>query len=67
MWLRHVPPRVESCSASSGVKRAAILLAISRYQDSTSFITSQEEWMSMSNDMGAVDTTKLISAVSTCR
>ncbi len=48
-------------------KRAAILLAISRYRDSTSFVTSREEWLSMSGDMGGVDTTRLISAVSTCR
>jgi hypothetical protein len=48
-------------------KRAAILLAISRYRDSTSYVTSREEWMSMGGEMGGVDTTRLISAVSTCR
>jgi hypothetical protein len=51
----------------AGDKRAAILLAISRYRDSTSFITSQQEWLTMSSQMGAVDTTRLISAVSSCR
>jgi hypothetical protein len=50
-----------------GDKWAAILLAISRYRDRTSFITSQEAWLSMSTEMGAVDTTKLITAVSSCR
>jgi len=49
-----------------GDKRAAILLAISRYRDSTSFATSREEWISMSSEMGGVDTLKLISAVSSC-
>ena len=41
----------------SGQKRAAILTAISRYRDSTSFTTTREEWLSMSRDMGGVDTT----------
>jgi len=50
----------------AGDKRAAILLAISRYRDSTSYVTSREDWMSMGAEMGGVDTTKLISAVSTC-
>lgn len=56
-----------SPDVKQGDKRAAILLAISRYRDSTSFITSREEWMSMSSEMGGVDTTRLISAVSNCR
>jgi len=56
-----------SPSVRDGDKRAAILLAISRYRDSTSYITSHEEWVSMSTEMAGVDTTKLISAVSSCR
>ena len=56
-----------SRAVPDGDKRAAILLAISRYRDTTSFITSQEAWLSMSTEMGAVDTTKLITAVSSCR
>lgn len=48
-------------------KRAAILLAISRYRDSTSYITSQEEWTSMAHDMGHVDTLDVRSATSDCR
>lgn len=56
-----------SPSVRDGDKRAAILLAIARYRDSTSYITSHEEWVSMSTEMAVVDTTKLISAVSSCR
>ena len=48
-------------------KRATILLAISRYKDTTSFIKPQEEWLSMSSEMEGVDTTRLVSAVSSCR
>src|SRR5207244_2275285 len=33
-------------------KRAAILLALSRYRDTTSYLTSQEEWVAMSSEMG---------------
>ena len=55
-----------SPGVKEGDKRAAILLAISRYRDSTSFATSREEWISMSSEMGGVDTLKLISAVSSC-
>jgi hypothetical protein len=51
----------------TGNKRAAILLAISRYRDSTSYVTSREEWISMAGEMGGVDTTRLISAVPNCR
>ena len=56
-----------SPSVTNGGKRAAILLALSRYRDSTSFIASREDWLSMSSEMGGVDTTRLISAVSNCR
>jgi hypothetical protein len=56
-----------SPAVKEGDKRAAILLAMSRYRDSTSYITSREEWISMSSEMGGVDTTRLISAVSSCR
>jgi hypothetical protein len=48
-------------------KRAAILLAVSRYRDTTSFVTSREEWLSMSSEMGGVDTTKLVIPASRCR
>ena len=51
----------------SGQKRAAILTAISRYRDSTSFTTTREEWLSMSRDMGGVDTLRLGSGISDCR
>lgn len=47
-------------------KRAAILLALSRYRDTTSFTTSREEWLSMSREMGAVDTTRLITVSARC-
>ncbi|HEX7980107.1 MAG TPA: hypothetical protein VF461_15970 [Gemmatimonadaceae bacterium] len=56
-----------SPSVKEGDKRAAILLAISRYRDSTSYAMSREEWIGMSGEMGGVDTLRLISAVSRCR
>ena len=66
--MAHVVSDVlASRAVPNGDKRAAILLAISRYRDTTSFITSQEEWLSMSTEMGAVDTTRLNTAVSSCR
>jgi hypothetical protein len=51
----------------SGQKRATILTAIGRYRDSTSFTTTREEWLSMSRDMGGVDTTRLGSGLADCR
>ena len=51
----------------SGQKRAAILTAIGRYRDSTSFRTTREEWLSMSRDMGSVDTLRLGSGIPDCR
>jgi len=33
-------------------KRAAILIALGRYRDSTSFITTRTEWAEMSRAMG---------------
>lgn len=51
----------------AGQKRAAILTAIGRYRDSTSFTTTRDEWLSMSRDMGGVDTTRLGSGIANCR
>jgi hypothetical protein len=54
---------VSDVLASSAVapkaKRAAILAALARYRDDSSFTTSREEWMEMSRAMGGVDTTAL--------
>ena len=51
----------------SGRKRAEILTAISRYQDSTSFTTTRDEWIAMSRDMGGVDTTRVSTDSGDCR
>lgn len=39
-------------SMSPGEKRAEVLRAISRYRDSTSFVTTRAEWLEMSRAMG---------------
>ncbi|HKP16551.1 MAG TPA: hypothetical protein VJT85_10800 [Gemmatimonadaceae bacterium] len=51
----------------SSQKRNVILTAISRYKDSTSFTTSRADWLSMSRDMGGVDTTRVTRESSDCR
>ena len=49
-------------------KRTAILLAIARYRDSTSFVSSRDEWLTMSREMGGVDTTAIRAPAATdCR
>ena len=48
-------------------KRAAIRLALARYQDTTSFTTSRDEWLTMSREMGAVDTTVIGAEPGNCR
>jgi len=51
----------------SDQKRNVILTAMSRYKDSTSFTTTREEWLSMSRDMGGVDTTRVTTRSTDCR
>jgi hypothetical protein len=51
----------------TGQKRAAVLTAIAHYRDSTSFTTTRDEWLSMSRDMGGVDTTRLGAGTADCR
>ena len=51
----------------SGEKRAAILTALARYRDATAFTTTREEWLSMSRDMGGVDTTSVGASSADCR
>ncbi|MEO8334841.1 MAG: hypothetical protein ABI664_07705 [bacterium] len=41
-----------SPAIAPSAKRAAILIALGRYRDSTSFVTSRAEWMEMSRSMG---------------
>jgi hypothetical protein len=48
-------------------KRAAILLAIARYRDTTSFTTTREEWLTMSQEMGSVDTLAVGIGATDCR
>lgn len=48
-------------------KRTALLLALARYRDSTSFVTSREEWLGMSREMGGVDTTAIGAPATSCR
>ena len=55
-----------SRALSPGAKREAILLAMARYRDTTSFTTTREEWLDMSRSMGAVDTTQLVDPPARC-
>jgi hypothetical protein len=55
-----------SPGVTRGDKRAAILLALARYRDTTSFITSRDEWLEMSRQMGGVDTAAIGVPASIC-
>jgi hypothetical protein len=55
-----------SPTVSPPAKRAAILLAIARYRDTTSFVTTREEWLDMSRSMGSVDTTAALEPAPAC-
>jgi hypothetical protein len=51
----------------AGKKRAVILTALARYRDPTSFITTEEEWLTMSREMGVVDTARVGASTADCR
>jgi hypothetical protein len=51
---------------TADAKRDAILLAMARYRDTSSFVTSREDWLEMSRSMGTVDTAGLVEPATGC-
>jgi hypothetical protein len=55
-----------SPTLARGQKRAAILHALDRYRDATSYTTTLDEWRTMARGMGAVDTVAIEPAPAGC-
>jgi hypothetical protein len=56
-----------SPTLARGQKRAAILQALARYRDATSYTTTLDEWRTMARGMGAVDTVAVEASAPECR